>query len=84
MREVAASSRRSSEAGVARCRSGTGGDAGAVLPGAESFDLLSQVVLGIEPGAGDPGGGSDGAEGDRLAAGVQAAQRGHGPAPGVV
>ena len=29
MREVAASSRRSSEAGVARCRSGTGGDAGA-------------------------------------------------------
>jgi len=42
MREVAASSRRSSEAGVARCRSGTGGDAGACCCRARSRSTCSR------------------------------------------
>jgi hypothetical protein len=42
MREVAASSRRSSEAGVARCRSGTGGDAGACCWRARSRSTCSR------------------------------------------
>ncbi len=42
MREVAASSRRSSEAGVARCRSGTGGDAGACCCRARSRSTWSR------------------------------------------
>jgi len=42
MREVAASSRRSTEAGVARCRSGTGGDASACCCRARSRSTCSR------------------------------------------
>jgi hypothetical protein len=61
MRAVAASRRRSSEAGVARCRFGTSGDAWARCCRVRSRSTWP-----------------------RRSSWVQAAQRGHGPAPGVV
>jgi hypothetical protein len=47
------------------------------------LDLLSQVPLAVQPGAGDPRRSGDRVEADRLAGGVQATERGDGALAGL-
>src|SRR5271165_4623867 len=51
---------------------------------AEPFDLGAQVLLGVEPGSGHASLTADGVEGDVLAGGVHAAQRGDGALAGLL
>src|SRR5260370_10205821 len=51
---------------------------------AEPFDLGAQVLLGVEPGSGHASFTADGVEGDALAGGVHAAQRGDGALAGLL
>lgn len=54
------------------------------MPGAESSDLGTQVLLGVEPGPGHSGLAADAIETDPLAGGVHAPQRGDGTLAGLL
>ena len=57
---------------------------GGAMAAATALDIEAQVGLGVEPGPGDVGFAGEALESDGRAGGVEAAQRGHGAAPGLL